>query len=519
MVNLGLRYELEGATTEAENRNVRGFDPTAPISIADAAKAQYAVAPIAELPVSAFDPKGGLMFASASNPGFWNTDKNNVQPRVGFAFSINAKTVLRGGAGVYSVPLIITGNLQPGFSQSTALVPSDNLGLTFNANLANPFPNGVLTPVGAAAGPNTFLGQTAGRFTPLDMKNPQNARYSIGVQRELPGLWLVDVAYTGSHGWDQTTDLDLNPTPAKYLSTSRTHDQATIDFLNQQVTNPFRGLVPGQGINGSITRSQLLKPFPHFTGVTTNATDGTTDYKSLQVKLEHRFVKGYTLLVGYTAARFTEQVSKLNVTDASYETRPAAADVPHRLSISAIWELPFGEGRRWGGGSAWTNAIVGNWSAQAIGQLQSGTPIDFGNVYYNGDPTGLKVHYQDDTDQPMFDLSGFYFHDAPVQTNGVDDPLKQRADQRIQLASNIRYFPSRIEGIRSPVLKTWDISFVKQIAISKRVRAQFNIEILNAFNQVFYNNANTTPTNVNFGKVTSQNNLPRELQLAWKLVF
>ena len=106
-----------------------------------------------------------------------------------------------------------------------------------------------------------------------------------------------------------------------------------------------------------------------------------------------------------------------------------------------------------------------------------------------------------------------------MQTNGVDDPVKQRADTRIQLASNIRSFPSRIDGIRSPILKTWDISFVKQVSIRGRVRGQFNVEILNAFNQVFFNNANTTPTNVNFGKVTSQNNLPREVQLAWKLVF
>ena len=518
-VNLGLRYELEAATTEADNRNVRGFDPNAPINIAAAAKTQYAVAPIAELPASAFDPKGGLVFASDSNRGFWNTDGNNIQPRVGFAFSLNDKTVLRGGTGIYAVPLIISGILQPGFSQSTSLVPSDNLGLTFNANLANPFPAGVLTPAGASAGANTGLGQTVGRFIPLDMKNPQNARYSIGVQRELPSQWLLDVAFTGSRGWDQTTDLDLNPTPARYLSTRTTRDQATIDFLAQQVTNPFRNLVPGQGINGSITRGQLLRPFPQYTGVTTNATDGRTNYKSLQVKLEHRFVKGYTLLVGYTASRFTETSTKLNATDTSYETRPAAADVPHRLSLSAIWELPFGEGRRWGGGNSLKNALVGNWSVQAIGQFQSGIPIDFGNVYFNGDMSSLKTSYSDNTDLPVFDVSGFYFHDAAVQTNGVDDPVRQRADSRIQLASNIRTFPSRIDGVRSPALKTWDISLVKQVGIKGRVRAQLNIEILNAFNQVYFNNANTTPTNVNFGKVTSQNNLPRELQIAWKLVF
>jgi hypothetical protein len=106
-----------------------------------------------------------------------------------------------------------------------------------------------------------------------------------------------------------------------------------------------------------------------------------------------------------------------------------------------------------------------------------------------------------------------------VQTNGVDDLVKQRNDQRIRLASNVRYFPSRIDGVRGPVLKTWDISFVKQVRLAGAVRAQFNVEILNAFNQTYFNNANTDPTNANFGKVTSQNNLPREVQLAAKVVF
>ena len=153
------------------------------------------------------------------------------------------------------------------------------------------------------------------------------------------------------------------------------------------------------------------------------------------------------------------------------------------------------------------------------GQFQSGRPVGFGNVYFNGDLKALKADYSGDVAQPMFDLSGFYFHDAAVQTNGVDDPVKQRADTRIRLGSNIRYFPSRVEGIRSQFLKLMDISIVKQVALQGSARLQFNIEFLNAFNIVQYENPNTDPTNANFGKVTTQVNLPRDIQLAAKIVW
>jgi hypothetical protein len=82
---------------------------------------------------------------------------------------------------------------------------------------------------------------------------------------------------------------------------------------------------------------------------------------------------------------------------------------------------------------------------------------------------------------PIFDTSGFYFHDAAVQTNGVDDPAKQRADTRIQLAQNIRYFPTRLPNVRQQTLSLMDMSFIKKLQFTDRVRAQFHVELLNAF--------------------------------------
>jgi hypothetical protein len=358
---------------------------------------------------------------------------------------------------------------------------------------------------------------------PVDgVRNTQLSRYLVTVQKELPGQWLVEFGYVGSHGYNVTTEAELNAVPAQYLSTSRVRDQGVIDLLGAAVPNPFVGVLPTGFTGSTVARSQLLRPFPQFNNVPTNAFDGTSQYDSAQLKLERRFTKGYSIIATYTRSHFTQRVFKLNATDTTYEKRLSRDDVPHRVTASILYELPFGQGRHWGGNaSGFTNALIGGWSVNAIGQLQSGRPLDFAgrNIYFDGDLDALKSKYSDNVDDPVWDLSPFYFHDAAVQTNGVDDPVKQRADQRIRLSQNVRYFPSRIDGLRSPFLNLWDISIVKQVSLGGRVRAQFNIEFLNALNRVVFNDANTDPTNANFGKVTSQNNLPRDIQLAAKIVF
>jgi hypothetical protein len=521
-LNLGLRYDYEGATTEAQNRNVNGFDPNATLSITSAAQAAYAANPIPQIAASAFKVRGGVTFASDSDPGFWNTDKNNFQPRAGFAYKVNDRTVVRGGWGLYTSPNVIAGVNQMGFSQSTPFTATQDRGQTFISTLSNPYPSGVLQPAGNSLGPNTFLGQSLSRFVPSDFQSGQLSRYLVNLQRELPAQWLLEVGYVGSHGFDIGTDEELNSIPAQYLSTSRVRDQATIDFLSAVGPNPFIGLLPTGFTGATIARSQLLRPFPQFNNVPTRGSQGTSDYNSVQTKIEKRFSKGYAILGTYTFSHFTERVFRLNASDADFENRLSRDDVPHRVTTSVLYELPFGQGRRWGGGvSGLTNAFVGGWSVNVIGQLQSGRPLDFEgrNIYFDGDLKSLKAKYSNNTDVPVFDLSGFYFHDAAVQTNGVDDPAKQRGDQRIRLANNLRYFPSRIDGIRSPFLNLWDISLVKQVPIGGRVHAQINIEFLNALNRTVFNDANTDPTNGNFGKVTSQNNLPRDIQIGAKIVF
>jgi len=521
-LNLGLRYEYEAAATEQNNANVRGFDSTAILSLTSAAEAAYAARPDV-IPASQWRARGGVQFLSDANPGIWNADTNNFEPRAGFAYKLTDKTVVRGGWGLYTSPFVFSNGInQMGYSQTTPFTATQNNGLTFQSTLATPYPSGVLQTVGNSLGPNTFLGQSLTRFMPLDIQSTQLSRYLVTVQRELPGQWLAEVGYVGSHGFNITTNEELNAIPAQYLSTSQVRDDATINYLSTLVSNPFVGLLPTGFTAATVARSQLLRPYPQFNNVPTNGSSGSSQYDSAQFKLEKRFTKGYSVIGTYTWSHFTEQVFRLNPTDTSFEKRLARDDVPHRVTTSVLYELPFGQGRRWGGSaSGVTNALIGGWSVNAIGQLQSGRPLDFAgnNIYFNGDLNALKATYSRNVDVPVWDLSGFYFHDAAVQTNGVDDPVKQRADTRIRLANNIRYFPSRIDGIRSPFLNLWDISIVKQVQLGGGMRAQFNIEFLNAFNAVVFNDANTDPTNASFGKVTSQNNLPRDIQLAAKIVF
>ena len=524
-LNLGLRYDYEAAPTERNNAIVRGFDPNALLSISNAAEAAYAARPDI-VPASQWRARGGVGFASDSTPGIYNPDKNNVQPRLGFAYTLNDRTVIRGGWGIYTSPFVFSNGAtnQMGFAQTTPFTATQNNGLTFQSTLNSPYPNGVLQPAGNSLGPNTFLGQSLTRFMPTEgVRNTQLSRYVVNLQRQLPARWMVEVGYTGSRGFNIVNNEELNPIPAEYLSTSRMRDQARIDFLAFQVPNPFAGgLLPTGFTGANVARSQLLRPFPQFNNVQTWAFDGTSQYDSFQSKIEKRFGGGYAIMATYTWSHFTEKVFRLNATDPEFERRLSRDDVPHRVTTSILYELPFGQGRRFGSGaSGLVNALIGGWSVNAIGQFQSGRPLDFGdrNIYFDGDLNSLKAKYTNNSDLPVFDISGFYFHDAAVQTNGVDDPVKQRADARIRLANNVRYFPSRVDGIRSPFLKLWDMSIVKQVPMGGRVRAQVNIEFLNAFNLVAFNDANTDPTNADFGKVTSQQNLPRDIQLGFKIVW
>ncbi len=536
-LNLGVRWDYESPVTERFDRGAAGFDPIATSPIASAAQAAYARAPLSQLSPADFQVRGGLTFLSESNRTAWKADKNNVQPRLGFAFQADARTVVRGGFGIYTVPNLPEDFNQSGFSQATSLVASTDGGLTFRnpRPLTEPYPGGVLDPAGAAGGAGTFMGRDLGGgtgdsrqriITMGTRESEQNMRWSIGVQRELPHQWVIEAAYVGNRGYDLTLQspdgtnlrnyVDINTVPRQYLSTSPIRDDATNTFLAGNVPNPFAGLVPGTAHNNNtIQRQNLLRPFPQFLAIRTEQRTGTSSYHAAQFRLERRFTGSFSLLLGYTYSRFREKVVMLNPTDPGPTEYVGGDDTPHRVVASLIWQLPVGKDRRLDLGRL-GNAILGGWSVQGIYNWQSGRPINFGNVYFNGHPSALKANYKDP--DHVFDTSGFYFSDPAVQTGGVPDPAKQRNDPRVNLANNVRTFPFR-PGLRRPAVTFLDASLVKTVSFSEDVRLQLRLEAINALNHPVFDVPTVDPRNAAFGTVTQQFNIPRNIQLAVRLFF
>jgi hypothetical protein len=142
-------------------------------------------------------------------------------------------------------------------------------------------------------------------------------------------------------------------------------------------------------------------------------------------------------------------------------------------------------------------------------------------VYFDsacGDPKSLVSHIGEkmsggvaglDTGVPAWDVSCFYFHDAPVQTNGVDDPAQQRADQRIQLGNNVRYFPSTLPSMRTDNLHLLDMGLYKNFAVGHGMKLQFRMEAINALNYTVLWNPDTNPRNSTFGFINQDRNNPR----------
>lgn len=496
-LNLGLRYDLETPFTERFNRTT-SYDLFIPSSAT------------ARMPSAV----GGLQFMGKDlesrhrNP----IDRNNFGPRVGLAYKVTDSLVIRAAYGIFYQPSLVNGYGVAvfganGYDGDTPFVPSIDGGLTPYRYLRDPFPDGFNQPVGNAQGADTLLGQAV--TTQLrDIVVPYSQQYNFGIQYQWRSV-LFDVGYVGSHGVKQAVNLPMNQLPVERYSLGTD--------LNRQVANPFLGLVDrGTYANATLSQGQLLRPFPQFTDVQNNlSTSGSMSYNSLQAKIERRFANGFSLLGTYTwsknignvGERYWAGTGVANQYDLAAERGLSPLDIPHALTITYLWELPFGRGRAFmSGASGIANALISGWQINGITTFRSGQPLAITNPV-NQIGFGAGSRPQNNGQSAKLDESE-RTQDRWFDTSVFSQPAP------FTFGNTSRYSPD----LRGTGVNSWTTSFFKNTYIAERFNVQFRAEFFNLFNHPMWGSPGTQVDSTNFGRVVSKSG-NRTGQLGLKFIF
>ncbi len=502
-LNLGLRYELEVPITERFDRLVAGYDFVTTNPIEPQARVAYARNPLPELSAADFRVTGGLTFVNKDGRGRSPLygEKNNFLPRIGLAYKLGPNTVVRAGYGIYydSLGVNKTTAQQTGFTQSTPIRASLDNGLTFVATNANPFPQGLIDARGAAGGLTTSLGQSFTFYDP-NLKHAYSQRWSFAVQHMLPTQVMIELGYTANRGTRLGVLRDRNALPNQYLSNSPVRDEARIAALGQVFPNPFFGLAPSY--TGTITRANLLRPYPQFNSLTAITPDGYSWYHSMQVRGERRLRNGLSIQASFVWSKFMEALEYLNPADVRPYESLSDTDRPFRTTVSGIWEIPVGRSRRFGNQlPKAVDFLVGGWQLNGVWIMQSGAPLGFGNALLAADVRAIPLSGDQRSVDRWFNTDVFV------------------RDASRQLQQKYRQFPLRFGGVRADGQRASDWSLFKTFPIAERIKVQFRAELYNAYNQASFNAPNTNPTSGAFGTLTDTASEAKNWQFSLFLRF
>jgi hypothetical protein len=528
--NLGLRYDHDTPYAEAFGRTVDGFATNATSPIAAAAIAAYAGHPILQIPATSFAVPGGLTFPGSGSGDVYQNPSHLFSPRVGITWSPRAlhdKTVIRGGFGIFVAPITManlseTGTYssnpivdQEGFSQTTTMVVPTNY-LSPSATLSNPFPSGILQPVGSSQGLGTFLGQTVSFLNP-NMESPYSLRWDIDLQHTITPNLLLEVAYMGNHSVHLPISVtQLNVIPRQYLSTLPVRDQTVVNELTATTPNPFAGLLPGTSLNSAnVTVAQLLSAYPEFpagedsgsTGVIEqNLTAGSSYFESLNVRLERRLSHGLSVIGNYMYSKLMEEDDWLNDTDLAPEKRVSPFDHTHHFVFATSYELPIGKGHALALNSRLANALLGGWVVNGIFTWQTGAPL----LWTNGSTTSIGdyVYFGQPLDLNARQVNGPAFNTSAFDAKSAD-----------AFQYHVRTFSTTYGDLRSDGINNLDFSMLKRFEITESKYFQLRFEAFNLMNHPTFSAPNTTAANSSFGLITAQANLPRQIQLGARFVF
>lgn len=499
-LNIGLRYELQLARTERYNR-LNYFD----FNVANPLAQQTGLA-----------LKGGLVFAGSGNRAAWDATKLNFAPRFGLAYKITDKLVMRGGYGIFYPQS--NGGANDGFATTTTWVSTiggDGINPNPGALLRNPYPTGLLAPVGNSRGLLTQTGDSVNAFSSLHpLGYVQN--FSFDLQYEIKKGMVLEVGYTGSRGRKLLfgTGQQANQLDPKYLSLGAQ--------LDAPVKNPFLGVLPTGVLAGAtIPQNRLLRPYPQFTGVSlsTDTPGGSSAFNAMVIRYNWQLASGLNLLTTYQWSKAIDNASEWQGWEVSDTLRDyynlkvdrsiSAHDLPQSFVNALIYQLPVGKGQKFGsnmGGVA--NAVLGGWQVSTIIRFGSGLPLTFSapNTLAN---YGFQIQRPNVADLTAAAVS----NPTPDKWFNVDAfqrPGTYEIGNMTRWAPNIRFGPT----------KHADFAILKNFQIVERLKAQFRAEMFNMTNTPQFGRAGTTLGNADFGRVSGTTNVgPRNIQLGLRVQF
>ncbi len=554
---LGLRMEYEGGPTERYNRVIGYFDPTPKIYVSDVAEAFYRANPTVNattvsgiempgLPGEKFSVRGGTTFPGVNGVprNFWQGQWMPM-PRVAFAWEVKKGTVIRGGAGAFYDTLNITSNTpnQTGFNRTTTYTTENNAGLNWKTGdpangispMVDPFPavgrERFDTATSGALGLDTLTGRSY-TFADYGARRAHQYRWRLGIQHQVGRASRVSATYTGSYSSDVYVTNDIDAVPASYWWNGNTRNTAIDSWLNGGVSNPFRlpnnfpGLQSANPAlyadmnsqsfftNSTISRAQLLKPFPQMTGLSQSLTSlGRVRTHGVELAFNRNFTRGWNMNVAYTGT----QARAADWFPNPFDDRPAweqsNSSRPHRLTATGIYQFPFGR-RRAFFKSGVLGRILGGMQLAATFETQSGPLLGWSNRYYYGDLSAIAK--ENPTLDQWFNTRGTACADTPGAGTGWE-----RCSQRAPNTYQVRVFPNRIPGLRRDRTLQTNANVQKEIPLkAERWKFFLRFDMLNVFNRYQFDNPNTDPTNTNFGIVQQQTAATnRFLQFQGRLQF
>jgi hypothetical protein len=519
-INVGLRWDYESPLADRYNQlSFVDLNTTVPLQGVQPVDVGLGLGLRPQPPY-----KGAVGFPGVNGigKGVSKAVYTNWGPRLGLAFALNDKTVIRTAFGILypGTTADNSGNYPTiqGFNPITTPVDTVN-GVTPLSNpglgglLANPFPNGLRQVVGSKLGSLTSVGDSNVGFLRSD-KQPYVEQWNFGVQRELPGNLLVEAAYVGSHGvhLEDFAGNQFNVLPDKYLSLG--------NALFDSLPNPFYGIVPATsafGASNTITRKQLLLPYPYFGSITGQAGHiASSSYNGVQIKAQKRMSRGLSTLFSYTFSKAIDDASRTEASAGGHQDLNnlrldrslSANDRSQIINLSFIYELPFGRGKPFLGGinSPVVSQVISGWQIDAITTLASGIPLVIGCGV-----CPFPASRPDLVGDPNKGASG----SAQKRLNQWFNTSAFAVNQAFHYGTVARTLPNT----RGPGQANTNFSIIKDTVLRERYKLQFRAEFFNVFNRVGFGLPDTNFGDSTFGVISNQANIPRQIQFGMKLYW